>query len=452
MVNIRSKTTGPPPVPLRETRFPPGPLLRAISELDDRGLRPDHAQRVESARVVFANHEILQHDFPALTNAALLRGEPSLRELPDAAREEALRRVREQWLLAHAGIISVTQAGQTIANTRILVEGEVRKVWRPSRYGRALVAPVGAPHVIDGGQSGGLIDIKGAGVAEGCEASLQIHSSGLCYLGEVLREFLFQSLIDEIFRRAATRFWTLPVYGIIDLGFDARSLGGKSLPAGLLVRRAHRRPVGGMELPVKFSQEEQTQVEIELLLRHYGLTSSNRGTRFRFEEGASGLQAFYAGNALTELSDDERRVIRGWLRDAALPLECDGINIQMTRGVEASRRVRAQLVDFGHFEMRSRFSDPLVSLVCNQLLRWSVAVWPHDPAFVQPSPALCVPETKWGFGRRSSNGTVRPRRSKGEGPFVFAHNLARNFRAGQLNGKQVQDELAQFISDSITGW
>jgi hypothetical protein len=387
-----------------------------------------------------------------MKDAALLRRQESLRALPDAARREALRRTREDWLLAHAGVISVTQAKQTNVNTPIHVEGALREVWRPTRYGRGLVVPVGTSGGSDGEQAEGLFDLKGAGVAKGSEPSLKYHSSGLCSLGELLREFLFQSLLDEIFRRASPSFWTVPVYGIIDLGFDAYGSSGERMPAGLLVRRAHRRRAGGMELPMRFSVEEQTQVEIELLLRHYGLTSSNRGTRFRFEEGSDSPRVFYAGDAVSNLSRDDLGLIRGWLRDAKLPLECDGINIQMAHGVRLTGASRAQLVDFGHYEMRGRFTDPLVSLVCNQPLRWGVAIQSGDPAFVQPSPALCVSEAKWGFVRQPFDHSRRPRRSEGEGPSALAHTLARNFRAGHLTGEGVRHELTRFITDSITHW
>lgn len=401
---------------------------------------------------MFAQHEIIQHDFPFLKDAALLRRQEALRTLPGAVRNEALRRTREDWLLAHAGVISVTQAKQTVVNTRIRVAGAVREVWRPTRYGRGLVVSAETSDGLDGQQSGGLLDLKGTGVSKGCQPSLKYHSSGLCSLGEVLREFLFQSLIDEIFRRAAPCFWTVPIYGVVDLGFDARGPVGERVPAGLLVRRAHRRRAGGMELPMRFSVEEQTQVEIELLLRHYGLTSSNRSTRFRFEEGPDGPRVFYAADSVSDLSRDELGLVRGWLRNANLPLECDGINIQMARDVELDGTARARLVDFGHYEMRGRFTDPLVSLVCNQPLRWGAAIQPGDPAFVQPSPALCLSESKWGFGQRPFNHPGRPRRSEGEGPSTLAHDLARNFRAGHLTGEDVLHELMQFIADSITHW
>lgn len=449
-------TRPPRPKPARstrkETRFPPGPLLRVIGDLDDEGASLDRARCVPGARVVFVNHEVLQHDFPSLADDALLRGRGTLRRLPRAARRDELRRLREDWLLAHAGIISTTQAEQTITNTRVGVAGKVREVWRPAGYGRACVVSLGATRHDDEGSGCGLIDVKGTGVAQGRTPSLQHHSSGLCTLGEVLREFLFQSLIDELFARAAPWFWTLPVYGVIDPGFDARTRRGGTLPAGLLVRRAHRRPPGGIQLPRLGSAHERTQVAVELLIRHYGLTSANRGTRFRFEEAAGGPRVFYAGDAMAGLTGDDLKFIARQLRGAALPLECDGINIQMTREIAGRGRVRAQLLDFDNFEARGRFREPLVSLVCDRTIRWGAVVWPGAPGFVQPSPALAVSEAKWGFGRLPSGNSTRPRRAEGEGPYLLTHDLAERFRSGEASGEQVRAELDRFVSDSIAHW
>lgn len=433
-------------------RFPRGLLLRSVEELDDAGLRRERGRHVTTARVVFARHEVIQHDFPFMRDAALLGRDESLRALRGAARAEVLRRTREEWLLSHAGVVSATQAGQREVNTRIRVGGAPREVWRPTRYGRGLVVPVETHEGPGGMRSAGLLDLKGAGVAPGRVPSLKHHSSGLCTLGEALREFLFQTLIDEIFRRAAPCFWTVPAYAVIDLGFDVRLAGGGAVPAGMLVRRAHRRPEGGTELPRRFSVEEQTQVELELLLRHYGLTSSNRGTRFRFEEGAVGPRVFYAGGGVTDLARDGLQLIQSWLRDARLPLECDGINIQLARGVEPSGAARAQLVDFGHYEVRGRFTEPLVSLVCDQPLRWGAAIRPDEPAFVRPLHALRLSESNWGFGRRPDDNTARPRRSEGEGPSTHARGLALDFRAGRLTGDAVLQELTRFVAEGVSHW
>lgn len=423
----RSDTTAPRGA-TGSARFPAGPMLRTADELDDPGLVADAVRRVASARVIFVDHALLQHDFPEL-------------------RDDDGDRLREAWLLAHAGVISEAQTHGDAANEQIAVEGEMRSAWRPSRYGRAVVVPAHDPAT---GAPCGLLDVKGAGVAPGRVPSLDLHSSGLCFLREVLREVAFQALIDEIFRRAAPNLWTVPVYGAIDLGFDAKTRAGAALPAGILVRRAHRRPPYGRELPLRGAVEERTKLEIELLLRHYGLTSSNRGTRYRFERAEGGLRVWYAGHRIFDLSAEQIAWLETWLA-GKLPLECDAVNVQLAREIDASPDARAQLVDFGQYEMRPRFGDPLVSLAHGEVLQWGGAIWPGDAAFVQPRATLCVPEDRWGFPERA-DGRPRPKRVEGEGPSVLAQELAQGFRRGSLSGEQVRSAIDAHVRESIAHW
>ncbi|MEA2688900.1 MAG: hypothetical protein QOD51_1507 [Candidatus Eremiobacteraeota bacterium] len=395
-------------------------------------------RRVASARVVFADHDLLHADFPELRDGA--SGDLVLDGDGDGA--------RERWLLEHAGVVSEAQMRGEAANARIDVHTEARAAWRPTRYGRAVVVPAHDPAT---GAPCGLLDVKGAGVAPGRTPSLELHSSGLCSLREVLREVLFQALIDEIFRRAAPALWTVPVYGVIDLGFDAKTRAGETLAAGALVRRAHRRPLHGRELPLRGTVEELTKLETEMLLRHYGITSSNRGTRFRFARADDGLGVWYAGNPVTDLSAEQVRWLEAWLA-GKLPLECDAVNVQLVREIGASNEVRAQLVDFGQYEMRQRFDDPIVSLAHGEVLQWGAAIWPGDPGFVQPRPALCISEDRWGFPAQAAGDGPRPRRAEGEGPSVLARELARGFRHGSLSGRDVRSAIDAHVSESIAHW
>jgi hypothetical protein len=412
-------------------RFPPGPLLSRIDGVDDPRLRADQVRRVRTARVVFADHTLLQHDFPAL-----------------AARSAD---ERETWLLEHAGVVSVAQAAGTSVNTPIAVAGDAREAWRPARYGRAVIieAHEGGPGI---GASCGLLDVKGAGVARDRVPSLDFHSSGLCYVREVMREVLFQSLIDAIVERAAPAFWTVPVYGVIDYGFDARTRAGTTLPAGALVRRAHRREASGIELPRRGSVAERTKLEIELLLRHYGVTSSNRGTQFRFEQAGERVRVWYAGGAFMDPDATQQRLIGERLRGAALPLTCDGVNVQLTRELETSPQHRAQLVDFGHYEMRPHFEYPLVSLVRDAYLRWGAAVWPGDRAFAQPVPSLCVREDRWGSLRGRASGVEEHGRTGDDAPSVLAEALSNAFRANTLGGEEVLAALDGRITETTAAW
>ncbi|HWT05748.1 MAG TPA: hypothetical protein VN224_08325, partial [Xanthomonadales bacterium] len=387
-----------------------------MADLDDRWMRTDTVHRVSTARIIFADHDLLQHDFPPLAKLS--------------------RERQEHWLLEHAGIISSAQAAESTVNTHIETAGEPRPAWRPSRYGRAVIVPA-HEHAPGTGAQCGLLDIKGAGIAADRVPSLHFHSSGLCYVREVLREALFASLIDTIFRRAAPAFHTVPIYGIIDLGFDARRRTGPPLPAGALVRRAHRREPNG-ELPRRGSTIERTKLEIELLLRHYGITSSNRGTRFQFEREGERIRVRYAGGAYADPDTTQQRLIAERLGAAPLPLTCDGVNVQLTRDLNTSPEFRAQLVDFGHYEMRTGFEYPLVSLVRDDFIRWGAAIWPSDPAFVQPLPSLCVPENLWGSIRGRSSEVEEHGRSGNDRPSILAEELSQSFRAGTITGEAVR--------------
>jgi len=405
-------------------------VLRTVDEVDDPWMRTDEVRGVRGARVVFADHDLLRHDFPAL--ATKTDGE------------------REEWLAAHAGVVSVAQTLHGGANTRIDAEDERRPVWRPLGYGRAVIVAA-RDRGWDAGAPCGLLDIKGAGVAAGRVPSLGYHSTGLCTLREVLREVLFQSLIDAIFARAAPSLWTLPVYGVLDPGFGVRTSSGETVPAGMLVRRAHRRQASG-ELPRRGSAAERIKLEIELLLRHYGVTSSNRGTRFSFERGGAGVRVRYAGGALIEPDATQQRLIAERIGDAPLPLACDGVNVQLTRELHASPDMRAQVVDFGHYEMRARFEHPLVSLIREDFIRWGAALWPHDAAFVHPHPALCVREDAWGAVQGRSGGAADLGRTGNDRPAMLADALARAFRAGTMPGDGVREALRSRVAEGTSGW
>jgi hypothetical protein len=412
-------------------RFPPGPVLRVVDEVDDRWMRADHVRRVPGARIVFVDHALLRHDFPGL-----------------AAKTDEQR---ADWLLAHAAVISVAQTAHPAANTPIRVVGASRPGWRPARYGRAVIVAARE----DGPASGapcGMLDLKGAGVAADCVPSLGFHASGLCALSEVLREMLFQWLIDAIFARAAPSFWTLPAYGVIDLDFDVRTRSGETLAAGMVVRRAHRREASGIELPRRGSVAERIKLEIELLLRHYGVTSSNRGTRFRFERGNGRVRVRYVDGTTIDPDATQQRLIAERIGAAPLPLSCDAVNIQLTRELNAAPESRAQVVDFGHYQVRARFEDPLVSLIREDFIRWGAALWPHDAAFVQPRPALCVRGDLWGAGDDSSDDAEDVGRIGDDGPARLADTLARAFRAGTIRGDDVRDAIRGHVAQGTAGW
>lgn len=391
-------------------RMPAEPAVRLIEELDDPGVRDDSVLRAATARVVFADLAALLHDFPALG------------PLDDATAARV-----DGWLLEHAALVTARQVAQTEVNTRISVVAPARLVHRPTQYGRAVVAPV----------PGGLLDIKGVGVAPDRAPSVRLHENGLVQLGEAIQELLLQWIIDAILGHATRgRFCTLPVYALIDPGFDALTVDGRRVPAGVIVRRAHRRPKYGIELPLPGSPEELVKFEIEMLLRQYGVSSCNIGTTLELS-ARTGEPAIHYGQfaplPLGRLTPAEQRMVRRWTRyhDDDEPRRFEVVNIQLCREIAVDPS-RATIVDFGHFGLKARFEVPVVSPVRGRLLRWGGAIWPDSPHFVQPHPRLAVAPTLW------------------QG--AASWNLADSYRSGAVTGREVRERMLGVIDHATRSW
>lgn len=359
-------------------------MLLHVEELYQPSVAHESAVRLADARVVLADYELLQADFPYLSTPALLRAHPELDALDPIAREQAIHARLDAWLLQHAGLISSRQTVANDVNTEIPTTGERVRVARPPRYGRALVVPL---------PLGGLLDLKGAGVADDATPSKRVHETGLMPLGEALSDWAYQRVIDRMLRHAESGFWSLPTYAVLSLGFNIHG-SDRMMPAGLQVRRAHRRPLLGGDLPSRGTVGQRIKFEIEMILRHFGVTSCNVVTLIeRTRDGESDVPRYtYGGAPITGVAPEQRRQL-----ERSLGAEHDvfeGVNIQITREFCLQPR-SAQLVDFGHYEVRPRFERPVVSLVNDRLLRWGGALTPSHPHFVQPDPALLLPLDEW---------------------------------------------------------
>lgn len=408
-------------------RRPPGsgPLLRTPDELDDPGTTQERLVRLERSRVLFADHALLQHDFPRLRDARLLQTNPALAELEPSAQRDALDGVRTDWLLHQAGWISAPQAVQSRVNTPIPHTRQTRAAWRPPRYGRAAVVQT------DDGP--GLLDLKGVGVARGRHPQLRRYQTGLCSLPELIRGVLMAWTIDRIFQAAAPEFRAMPIYGLLDPGFRLlRPVGRKEIPAAVLVRRAHRRPKGGVELPRQGSRHEYLKFELEMLLRSYGLTSTNEGTRLEVDRHQGAVRVRYAGDRM-DLSPKELDELLQ--RVGPLPVAFDGVNIQLTREVEQPG-ARAVVVDFGHFQVATHFELPVASLVRDRRVRWGGALRPGDAGFVQPDPVLRLPDHVW---------------SKPAHRAVVSA-ICDDIVAGGLHGRALVRRLERVLADTDAHW
>lgn len=401
--------------PAAGPRIPPDRPLRAWRSLDAPGGMREEMLRVETARLVYADHVLLAADLPGLADP-------------------------EAWLLANAALISREQAASEAANTPIRTGAGTVAAYRPQGYGRAVVVEA------DGGASGSLLlDLKGAGIQKGRAPQAAAHRTGLCSLREALREALFQALIDGLLARAAPDLWTVPIYAVIDLGFDLLNARGERLPAGLIVRRAHRRDMDDAHLPWRGTSGERLRLEIELLLRGHGITSANATSRYRLEAGGQGPAFGQRDEPLQPMGPELAAAGRAVLGEDKTAV-CEGVNIQLAR-IEPAPGFRAQLVDFGHYEIRRRFDRALVSRVRDAQLLWGASILPGDPHFIQPDPALAEPLSAWARQGEAAGFGEAPR-VLSDPCMRWADRAARGFRAETVSGEQI----ARFVSAFRGPW
>lgn len=280
-------------------------------------------------------------------------------------------------------------------NRKQYVEG-----WRPPRYGRAALFETRAGRSVWPcneaslweGEEAGWLDIKGVGVCPGQKPQRDVHGDGLFPLFQVFRELLYQRLLARIFSLSGLPIGILPAYAAIDTGFQCwdRRIGTLTMPAGLLVRRAHRRYAA--ELPQRYSRRQRIQVEIEMTLRQFGVTSaspSSRLTRSRPSEQVS----VRVGSLTVPACSQEH--VTAFCTATGIDTEgMDVINLQSV--ADPPQGMDAMLVDFGQFYVVDKFHRPLVSLVIDRPFGWGGVIRPNDPCFVQPDPRLVLDPRYWG--------------------------------------------------------
>jgi len=351
--------------------------------------RPERMWRLRDARVVLADYDLLQRDFPELQAAA--------NRLPGrgAARRRAVESLIDRWLVSIAAVASQPQVRQTLVNSEIPVTGELVRCHRPPGYGRACIVPVKSEG--SGTSAAAYLDVKGVGVATGRRPRPEPHADGLIDLDVVFNEVILQRLIEAVLRRAGGAYGALPFYAILDAGFDMteRWTGyGLARPAALLVRRFHRRFDFGQDLPRRHSFRQHVQSEIEFLLRQFGFTSVNPSTSLELRKTPEGaVELRMQGRVVTGY--EPAQVQRLW-RSLGCPehMICEGVNVQTSRSVRLDPPM-AELVDFGHYTVRARFEHPVLSLVSDRPLRWGGLLTADHPSYVQPDPAFALDAAAW---------------------------------------------------------
>jgi len=291
------------------------------------------------------------------------------------------------WLIRNGAFISRQQLQPNEINSPIDADlADVRIGYRPPEYGRAAVVPIDSP---TGASEARYLDLKGIGVAPGRTASHQPHSSGLDYLGNALVDFFFGWLIDTLFARTCPGYHVVPVYAVIDLGFDI--LGGAfgTSPAGIHVRRAHSRPFP--TLPLSGSDHEKLMIHVEMLLRLFGLTTTNYLTSYRLRDGETGPRLVNVEGPLAVETEAEKRkaerIVEVIRSSAGNSLEL--LNVQSTDAGDWERK-SFEIYDFGHVRSERRFTSPLANPIRDGALRVGRIITPDQSSFVQPDPGMAI--------------------------------------------------------------
>ncbi|MDJ0842536.1 MAG: hypothetical protein QNK37_38915 [Acidobacteriota bacterium] len=449
-----------PPVALKPLPFAEGPVLRHMGVFEHIPKDNDRVVKLETARVVTADYRLLQHDFPFLRDENILRAHPRLTGLEAPARREAVHRFIDRWLVANAGFMSAYQVKQSKINTPVTTGKETMRAWRPFNYGRSLVLSLGVsrelPSVVELGfhpaDAGGLLDVKGIGLAPSKGYNPSAHANGLLMLGEALRELLYCELITRVLAHAGHIARPVPIYAVLHTGFDAIIQNGNQIPTALLLRRAHLRPIYQWGLKDPGSLTETMEMDIERILRRYGITSTGSDTYVQIR-AVDGVVRYYYGEGEMTFSRELQEWILEMTRFNGSNRLFEGVNLQFTEDIKRNPP-RPRIVDFGSYWVKEGFHEPLLSLVACRPLRLGRIIWPDDPEFVQPDPQLRVPyevwgwtEGVWGYGRQGT-GIAYPM----DNPGLLAHHLAMAFRRGEMTSAEVRAKLDEMIHVAVAGW
>lgn len=417
---------------LASVRYPEGPLLRTPSDLDVPDLATEEVRHVSTSRVALADYDLIQHDFPELNTQNLQVRLPRLARLSTTERDQVIQDIVDDWLVASAAYVSVPQVEQTVTNTLIQTDG-ASIGFRPPKYGRALVVSIQPDPNADeeGGRwpatMPGLLDIKGAGVAPG-KTPEKRECDGLSYLANVLYDYVIKRAIDAIFEREVTTLWTVPVYAILDLGFDVVDAGCGAAPAGLHVRRAHRRVLTMEQFGPAYSE---VTLEIERILRKYGLTAVSVRRRLDLREVDGRLFVTCDGKESPIVGPEQIGLCLKLLRTKKF-VSVDRVDSQLARGATFPP-ASAQMYDFGTLHVERNFERPLNYM--NSLAPEHL-VWPENGDCVGPEPHVCLPFDTWNRRRLLS----------------ICHKLALQFRTDMISRRALREQLEEPLDQMVERW
>jgi hypothetical protein len=408
-----------------------------------------------NARVVWADYHLIERDFADTDFAASL---PRDVTLPRGANALATsdRPDIDAWLLLHAAIISETQLQYTDINEPIPVFGPTRIGYRPPRYGRALVVQMTdtwsslADSDADR-RPQGLLDVKGCGVAPGRVPMRELHRSGLLPLPVAFSELVTQRIVERIFEYLGVDVRGVGVYAILDLGFRMKGDYGSLIPVGAIIRRAHRRPVGNIDLANYGNEQHRIKLAIEFMLRRFGVTSCSPDMQFLIWREGENLRSLFRGASDRIPPAALARFLM--TLSLELPVKFDMVNVQLVRGATLAP-FSAVLVDCGQYDFNDRqFTDPLGCYVASRPLNWGGFMDRNSRYYIQPNAQIAidgmlgrmVATPQWIFDWTGATGPAET-----NGLFLFSAELARDANRGALTRSAFERRISSFVGSATS--
>jgi hypothetical protein len=284
----------------------------------------------------------------------------------------------------------------------------------------------------------------------GEQPNLLLHGNGLLLLNEAIEELLNQLIIDRLFQRSKTNIRGVPLYAVLSLGFCGRKSTSGLLPAGALVRRPHHR-IGDQGIEASMSAaSRRIGMLVELLLRHFGMTSVRDATRLSIWKDGEQIHHDYGGDQLPDLRiatlHDLVRLSR-----KPVPIVFDIINIQHTR-TSTLDPLKIELCDFGHYGAMPASNNPLMKFITRESELDANVLWPDHEGWVQPSMQDAVNFDH--MGRRtlpddlSDWSGIRAPFDFLLGPTIFGLGLARQIGQGKISRSDIAAGISRFVQDA----
>ena len=249
-------------------------------------------------------------------------------------------------------------------------------------------------------------------------------------LSEAVHEVMMEHLVYASMNHANTDIRPLPSYAVIDLGFDALWLDGNAPErAVLLLRRTTTRPRFQWERFHQGKEVASALLEVELLLRKYGLTASNCGAvRFNIFNNGEELIADRDGKNI-ELKNTVNNLVMNSLNiNEGETVIVDGVNVQIAGQVETNP-LSMRIMDFGRYRFCSQFDHELYSWIDADYQNLNgVFLSKKDKKYIQPDPMLSL-----------ANTTTTP-------DFLLLNDLVKNYRKNDV----CPEELASLFRNIIS--